>query len=156
MSKLASHCDFFIMYIETIKEKDCPNIIVNKCNFCGNKVLDMYPHISKDNIHICEKCTLDFAEGMIKLNNGGWKLFWLEEMKYRYFNSKKKKRNSYLPKKLRDEILKKYNFTCQNCGTKENLTIDHIKPVIKNGNNEASNLTILCKSCNSRKGAKYD
>lgn len=43
---------------------------------------------------------------------------------------------------------------CKICGTVENITIDHIIPVVKGGKNIISNLQLLCKSCNSRKGAR--
>jgi len=45
---------------------------------------------------------------------------------------------------------------CQKCGTTENITIDHIMPVIMGGKNLISNLQLLCRSCNSRKGAKME
>ena len=54
------------------------------------------------------------------------------------------------------KLLHKYNFCCAECCTDKKLTIDHIKPVSKGGGDEITNLQILCKSCNSRKGAKYE
>ena len=144
------------MYIKTLnpkKENACPSVDIHSCNFCKEEMNGGDPMFSAGNIDICEDCVLKMAEGVIKLNMGGWKLFWLEEVRMRYFQ--KKKRSCYLNKKTKEEILTKYKFTCQNCGTKENLTIDHIKPVSLGGTNESRNLTVLCKSCNSRKGAKY-
>ena len=44
---------------------------------------------------------------------------------------------------------------CLCCGDTKNLTIDHIIPVNKGGENILSNLQTLCKSCNSRKSDKY-
>jgi 5-methylcytosine-specific restriction endonuclease McrA len=43
---------------------------------------------------------------------------------------------------------------CVVCGTMEDLTFDHIVPLAKGGTNELSNLQVLCRACNSKKGAK--
>lgn len=51
----------------------------------------------------------------------------------------------------------KHNYTCLMCGKTEpdvKLTIDHIIPLTKNGTNYISNIQPLCRSCNSKKGAK--
>lgn len=41
---------------------------------------------------------------------------------------------------------------CALCGSKENLTVDHIRPVSENGTNEVWNLQCLCSPCNRKKG----
>lgn len=43
---------------------------------------------------------------------------------------------------------------CMNCGTKENITIDHIITLSKGGTNLIDNLQPLCRSCNCSKGNK--
>lgn len=43
---------------------------------------------------------------------------------------------------------------CWICLSTENLSVDHIIPVTRGGTNDISNLTTLCKSCNSSKGNK--
>jgi 5-methylcytosine-specific restriction endonuclease McrA len=45
--------------------------------------------------------------------------------------------------------------SCKNCGSTENLTVDHIKPVDKGGVNERSNLQCLCFPCNRAKSNKW-
>ena len=45
---------------------------------------------------------------------------------------------------------------CQCCGTTEHITIDHIVPLSRGGTNAVSNLQPLCRSCNCRKGNKYE
>jgi hypothetical protein len=55
---------------------------------------------------------------------------------------------------IRAEVFSRDGFTCNICGTSENLTVDHIVPVLKGGGNELDNLQTLCGSCNSSKGAK--
>lgn len=56
-----------------------------------------------------------------------------------------------LSKKLRFEILKRDNFTCQYCGRaapEVKLHVDHIKPVAKGGTNHHANLIAACIDCN--------
>jgi len=42
---------------------------------------------------------------------------------------------------------------CKQCGTTKDLTVDHIIPLADGGPRlEPSNLQVLCRRCNSRKG----
>lgn len=50
--------------------------------------------------------------------------------------------------KLLQEVPKK---RCKYCGSKENLTYDHKFPVVLGGKDDASNIQVLCKSCNIMK-----
>ena len=54
-------------------------------------------------------------------------------------------------KKMRERILIRDNFTCQNCGVHGDfarLNVDHIFPRSQGGKAEPDNLQVLCKSCN--------
>lgn len=55
---------------------------------------------------------------------------------------------------LMNALIERDGNKCKICGTIENMTIDHIVPVVKGGQNVISNLQLLCRSCNSRKGAR--
>jgi hypothetical protein len=59
-----------------------------------------------------------------------------------------------IPEGLRWDIWERDGFTCQRCGIRRYLTVDHIKPESEGGTMEPSNLQTLCKSCNSAKGVK--
>jgi 5-methylcytosine-specific restriction protein A len=43
---------------------------------------------------------------------------------------------------------------CENCRAYEDLTVDHIIPVAQGGSHARHNLQVLCRPCNSRKGAR--
>lgn len=43
-------------------------------------------------------------------------------------------------------------FYCQECGSSNELTIDHKTALVNGGTNNDENLQLLCKTCNSRKG----
>jgi len=57
-------------------------------------------------------------------------------------------------KKTRDAVFEKYGEQCVVCGSSVDLTMDHIIPVSKGGEDVIENLQPLCKSCNSKKGNK--
>lgn len=52
----------------------------------------------------------------------------------------------------RHRLFKRDNFECVYCGTKKNLTIDHILPKSRGGENSWLNLITCCSSCNRKKG----
>lgn len=55
---------------------------------------------------------------------------------------------------LRRQVFKKDKWKCKFCGSAEFLSVDHINPVVAGGSDCISNLQTLCRSCNSKKGAK--
>jgi len=67
-------------------------------------------------------------------------------------NGQKKKEQ--IPNDIRWAVWERDNFTCQHCGIRNNLSVDHIYPESKGGKMTMENAQTLCKSCNSRKGAK--
>lgn len=57
-------------------------------------------------------------------------------------------------KAVRNRILDRDGHKCRKCGSTESLAIDHIVAVRNGGGDEDANLQVLCKSCNSSKGAR--
>lgn len=57
-----------------------------------------------------------------------------------------------IPSKTRWEVWERDNFTCQHCGQRKDLAVDHIRPESKGGSLDMDNLQTLCRSCNSKKG----
>jgi 5-methylcytosine-specific restriction endonuclease McrA len=43
---------------------------------------------------------------------------------------------------------------CVVCGSTRDLTRDHVVPLIAHGSTERGNIRIVCRSCNSSKGAR--
>jgi hypothetical protein len=54
----------------------------------------------------------------------------------------------------RYNIYRRDNFKCLYCGSKENLTLDHVVPRSKGGTNNWNNLATCCNKCNVLKGDK--
>lgn len=52
----------------------------------------------------------------------------------------------------RHNIFRRDSYTCQYCGTKSDLTLDHLIPRSKGGKSNWTNLVTACKSCNAKKG----
>lgn len=84
-------------------------------------------------------------------------LFCLEILREWYF-----RKYSYENLRYKFHLMRKQVFNqlikvcdlCIMCSSNEDLTVDHIKPLIKGGTNHMSNFQILCRKCNSSKGSK--
>ena len=53
----------------------------------------------------------------------------------------------------RSMIYKRDNHTCQYCGSRSKLTIDHVIPRSKGGQDTWENLVVACSKCNTKKGS---
>lgn len=70
-------------------------------------------------------------------------------------DNKRKEANIYISKKhIRKEVFRLHGNCCLKCGSKYKLSLDHIIPICKGGENCITNLQPLCKNCNSSKGSK--
>ncbi|GAA4447860.1 HNH endonuclease [Ravibacter arvi] len=52
----------------------------------------------------------------------------------------------------RQNIFKRDRSTCQYCGAKDHLTLDHVIPKSKGGKSNWDNLVTACQRCNAQKG----
>lgn len=62
----------------------------------------------------------------------------------------------YMPYKgvilSRQNIFRRDHNVCQYCGSKDDLTLDHVMPKSRGGRTTWDNLTTACRRCNSKKG----
>ena len=64
-----------------------------------------------------------------------------------------------IPTEVRKYVFQRDKYQCQSCGKKNDetdLTIDHIIPLARGGQNDISNLQTLCFTCNLQKTDKSD
>lgn len=54
----------------------------------------------------------------------------------------------------RRNIMHRDNYTCQYCGRKSELTIDHVIPRSRGGKDTWDNVVVACLRCNVNKGSK--
>ena len=62
-------------------------------------------------------------------------------------------------KGLKQGLMKRQDNTCVYCGYRRiarTLDIDHMIPVVRGGSNDESNLQVICRPCNQRKGLQTD
>lgn len=62
---------------------------------------------------------------------------------------KKKNQFKYEYVQIRPLVLERDNHTCQKCGSKGYLEVNHIIPKSKGGTNDMSNLITLCDLCHA-------
>lgn len=66
----------------------------------------------------------------------------------------KRYKKNKIPDKIRWAVWERDNFICQKCGSRKDLTIDHVYPESKGGKMTMKNAQTLCRTCNSSKGAR--
>ena len=57
----------------------------------------------------------------------------------------------------RDDVFARDGYRCVYCGQTlraEELTVDHVEPQAKQGDNSLGNLVTACRACNLRKGGR--
>ena len=57
---------------------------------------------------------------------------------------------------LRDRVFRRDGYRCVYCGIVhpgEQLTLDHVQPRMRGGDNSEGNLVTACAACNTRKGS---
>ena len=57
-------------------------------------------------------------------------------------------------KRLRERVFLRDNYQCVQCGATSDLTLDYLRPLQHGGTQDEANARCLCRSCNSRRGAK--
>lgn len=62
---------------------------------------------------------------------------------------KKKNQFKYQYVQVRPLILERDSYTCQKCGSKDYLEVNHIIPKSKGGTNDTNNLITLCDLCHA-------
>lgn len=60
----------------------------------------------------------------------------------------------WIPTWLRNFVMERDGHRCVECGSTENLSLDHIKPWSRGGADTESNLRVLCLPCNCKRGAR--
>src|SRR5947199_4278720 len=61
-------------------------------------------------------------------------------------------RDTHRRKITRRAVFARDGWTCQYCGTRANLTVDHVIPRSKGGTSDWENIVAACAPCNRRKG----
>ena len=74
------------------------------------------------------------------------------------FDEPDRRRKSFSPE-VKKELYKAQTGKCMYCGRKPGIDlmdIDHKNPMAKGGSDQKRNLQLLCRTCNTRKGATTD
>jgi|APSaa5957512622_1039677.scaffolds.fasta_scaffold63664_2 hypothetical protein len=67
---------------------------------------------------------------------------------------KEKQRSRTISREVVREVWRRDQHKCVQCGSQENLELDHLIPFSKGGSNTARNIRLLCEKCNREKSDK--
>lgn len=66
----------------------------------------------------------------------------------------RKEGGKWIKQNMRLAIYIRDDFSCVYCGSQENLSLDHVTPYSKGGDDKHNNLVTSCCRCNSSRGNK--
>jgi 5-methylcytosine-specific restriction endonuclease McrA len=96
------------------------------------------------------------AEPLDFSTEGGWKIhspsLILHVPKHIRLKIASGERTWKVPPVNRREVLRRDHHSCQYCGSKKSLTLDHVIPRSQGGPHTWNNVVIACERCNSYKG----
>lgn len=130
----------------------------NICCVCEFTIHESEDYTRYNSKSFCVDCSIGLLAHISQYKDfGGWVWLIVTTLRMHRFKLYKKKLPTVTNyRKVFNELKNKYGAKCKLCNAVENLTIDHIMPRSKGGTDEFGNLQILCKTCNSRKGAKIE
>lgn len=117
--------------------------------------MDINPHISI--------LVLNFDYTPLNIVQGRRAIVLLLKDRAQYVSAKVIRLKSYITlplsrtakeKPTKAAIYRRDGHTCQYCGSTRNLTIDHLVPRCRGGEDSWQNLCLACSACNSLKGHK--
>lgn len=74
-----------------------------------------------------------------------------ENIFFESIQGKSVERSRNIPQNIRDQVWRRAEGKCEECGSNQNLEFDHIVPFSKGGSNTYRNIQLLCESCNRKK-----
>ncbi len=116
-------------------DKSDPRVAKNVSHYVGNN----YGHYTKGQKRIDDVWRNVF-------NSAGLRYGLQREHKYKY--------HAEFWLQLREQVLKRDDYTCQICGKQGTLIAHHIIPVRLSGEDELENLIALCRKCHGREEPK--
>ncbi|MFE9660322.1 HNH endonuclease [Streptomyces sp. NPDC005955] len=57
-------------------------------------------------------------------------------------------------RRVRPRALVRDSFTCVRCGAREDLEVDHVRPIAQGGTWDLDNAQTLCRGCHAEKSAR--
>lgn len=97
--------------------------------------------------------------GLWKRAKGGWQM--IREVPSacgcpptRLWRIRRDDERPHIPAEIRRAVFERDGNACLECSATDDLTLDHIHPWSLGGPDTVENLRVLCRSCNSSKGAR--
>lgn len=126
-----------------------------RCDLTGQIINEAWPHIAMNGLHISRAALQEvLVPEYFKMCPVPFRMI-VADIEQR-IGSKTAPRRKPIPVHLRRIVLESNGGRCVTCGSTEDLQCDHIRPVSRGGSNHRNNLQPMCRTCNARKGARFN